>query len=84
MADLGMAKMFKGEYCLYEVQDDDRPMYIVAKTWTEALERWCEIIRIENELEPDEEIVPLGIRHVCDRDCLVLPEVLRKRGFIRV
>lgn len=34
---------------LFLVQDDDRPMYVLAESWQEALEKWQTLILHENE-----------------------------------
>ena len=50
------------ELNLYHVQDDDRPMYVFAISWSSALEGWREHIRSENTDDPcDEPIEPNGI-----------------------
>lgn len=42
----------RNEMNLYEVQDDDRPFYVVALSWQDALKKWQEKIIEEN---PDED-----------------------------
>ena len=34
---------------LFHVQDGDRPMYVVARDWSAALDAWWRVIRAENE-----------------------------------
>lgn len=36
---------------LYHIQDDDRPIYIVADSWQHALDEWRTIIRREKLLK---------------------------------
>ena len=56
---------------LYHVQDSDRPMYVLADGWGEAVKLWQDRIRLENE-EPDQEYgepdQPQGVNLVCDDD----------------
>jgi len=59
---------------LFHVQDDDRPLYVVAESYQAAHARWAEVIRAENDMELDEEPdFPLGISIVCGADDLLLP-----------
>lgn len=58
---------------LFHVQDGDRPMYVLAKDWGDALLQWQGLIRRENEIEPNERIDPDGISLVADHDELLLP-----------
>lgn len=62
---------------LFHVQDADRPMYVVAKGWEDALSKWRRVIRAENpDLEPDEPIDPAGVALVCDEDDLIADSVV--------
>lgn len=54
---------------LFQVQDNERPMYLVATDWAQALDGWRRIIAAEND---GEVIEPQGITLVCDSDELVL------------
>ena len=52
---------------LYYVQDNDRPMWVVAPTFAIAIEKWRKVIRAENDgIEPEDG--PSGIQHICDDD----------------
>ena len=53
---------------LFNVQDSDRPMFVVATDWQNALDKWKAKVREENEGECDE---PQGIQLVCDEDELL-------------
>lgn len=60
---------------LFHVQDNDRPMWVVAPTFSHALEKWAHVIAKENGYE-DAGIVlaenpPLGVNHVCDDNDLL-------------
>jgi hypothetical protein len=57
---------------LFHVQDTDRPMYVIAETYSKALEEWAKSMVIENECHIDDMEPPLGIRYVCPDDDLIL------------
>lgn len=61
---------------LYLVQDDDRPLYVLAQDWNDALRGWQLRIRRENDMEPDEDCQPSGIHLVASADEIVLPAIL--------
>lgn len=54
---------------LFHVQDPDRPMWVVAMNWQEAIDRWRDVIASENDGEVGDE--PDGIQFVCDDDDLI-------------
>lgn len=56
---------------LFHVKDGDRPLYVVAHDWNEALEAWRRIIASENDDCGTDELQPWGIDHVCRPDELV-------------
>lgn len=61
---------------LYQIQDDDRPMYVVATDYEHARQRWELVVRSENpdELLADGPIYPKGVTHLCERYDLLLPD----------
>lgn len=61
---------------LYLVQDDDRPLYVLAQDWNDALRGWQLRIRRENDMEADEDCQPTGIQLVARHDEIVLPSIL--------
>lgn len=65
---------------LYEVQDSDRPMYVVAKSWADAIDRWKAEIEIENGMKSGtfatEMPEPDGIRLVCANTDMAMPSLL--------
>ena len=65
---------------LYEVQDGDRPMYVVADSWQSALDMWKREIEIENGMKAgtfgDEMPEPCGIRLVCANTDMAMPSLL--------
>jgi len=57
---------------LYNVQDDDRPMWVVAVDYHEAIIKWRKLVAYENPSDdPDEKIEPAGISKICDDDELI-------------
>ena len=65
---------------LYEVQDGDRPMYVVADSWQSALDMWKREIEIENGMKAGtfggEMPEPDGIRLVCANTDITMPSLL--------
>lgn len=57
---------------LYYIQDDDRPMWVVAEDWNSALAKWQEKIVKENEMLLVDIDGPEGITKICDGDDLLL------------
>ena len=55
---------------LYHIQDPDRPMYVVAANWQDALSRWKSHIREENDGEEGDE--PSGITIIAEEDDLII------------
>jgi hypothetical protein len=59
---------------LYHVKDNDRPMFVLADSWGEAVAAYEAMVRSENDMEPDEEVEILGVDFVANRrDILVAP-----------
>lgn len=57
---------------LFHVKDGDRPLYVVARDWNEALETWRTVIKSESDDCGTDELQPWGIDHVCRPNELVL------------
>jgi hypothetical protein len=57
---------------LYLIQDNDRPLWIVAKSYGQAEQVWKKIVAQENEISLDEVESPKGINFICDDMDLVL------------
>jgi len=57
---------------LYLVQDNDRPLYIVAKNYGEAENIWRKIIAKENDFGDDVVDAPNGISFICNDMDLIL------------
>lgn len=57
---------------LYSIQDSDRPMWVIATDWMNAIEKWRARIREENPFEEGEpEPEPEGIQFICGEDDLL-------------
>lgn len=53
---------------LYHVQDSDRPLWVQADSYGEAVTKWKLVIAIENEMAADEVEEPCGVSFVCDAE----------------
>lgn len=60
---------------LFHVQDNDRPAYVIADNYAQAIERWTAAVQQENDGECDP---PAGVRIVCDDT-----DLIDKDGFVR-
>ena len=58
--------------CLFQIKDYDRPMWVVADNWTEALEKWKTVIANENDYPEEDVTEPLGIDFICDDNDLIV------------
>lgn len=61
---------------IYHIQDCDRPLFVFAENWTEALDVWKHKIATENDLKPHDVEEPQGITLIAERDDIVLPAKL--------
>lgn len=70
---------------LFHVQDSDRPMWVAAPNYTEALRRWEMRMRSENEIGEGEPVPPPdGITAVCEPDEFLPPSVdMEMRAIVR-
>lgn len=59
---------------LFQVQDDDRPMFVIASDWKGAIGLWSDQIRKENNMTADEVCEPNGITLICDDDALIVKQ----------
>lgn len=67
----------RGSPKLFNVQDSDRPAFVIAHSFEEALSKWKVAVAEENATGSEyEEVPPAGIMHVCDGDELIID-----RGF---
>jgi len=57
---------------LFLVQDNDRPMWVVARSWAEAIEKWQSFVGQENDLGAATVNQPTGVQLVCEDDELIL------------
>jgi hypothetical protein len=56
---------------LFHVQDGDRPMWVVANSFTEAHVKWAEKVAQENDCSPLDLDMPSGVTFVCEDDDLL-------------
>lgn len=56
---------------LYQIQDADRPLWVIAENWNSALDKWKRVVAQENDMEPNEVDEPRGITLVCEADELI-------------
>lgn len=61
---------------LYHIQDCDRPMYVAADSWLDAINRWKVNIAVENEESSDDVEEPEGIVLVAKEVELILPDTI--------
>jgi len=52
--------------CLFLVQDDNRPMYVLAETWQEAVDKWRRVIQEENAPDDCSDEQPKGVQLVAE------------------
>jgi len=58
---------------LFHIQDSDRPVYVVANSFTQALAKWQVLRGIENpEMTQPSSEYPTGIVFVANNDELIL------------
>lgn len=53
---------------LYLVQDSDRPLYVIAGSWSGAINMWKKAVAIENDMEVEDVDEPKGAQLVADED----------------
>jgi hypothetical protein len=51
-------------------------MYVVGKSWVDALAKWKQFVAVENEMDADDVEEPNGIALVCEYDELIADEVI--------
>lgn len=59
---------------LFHVQDDERPMFVIASDFAAALVEWTAMVAKENEDDPDIDYTPQGISHLGDDDEILIDE----------
>jgi hypothetical protein len=59
---------------LYMIQDNERPMWVIARDYNDALRLWESRVREENDMAKDEAVdPPQGIQHICEQGDLIWP-----------
>jgi hypothetical protein len=56
---------------LYHVQDSDRPMWVIANDYGDAVDSWKKFVAQENDMSYLEVEEPRGVQFICDRDDLI-------------
>jgi len=56
---------------LFNIQDSDRPMWIIATDFGDAVYRWKQKIADENDMAIEQVDEPQGCQFVCDEDELL-------------
>jgi len=51
---------------IYHIQDHDRPVFVLAKSYPEALRKWEAMVAAENECHPYELDAPSGISLIAE------------------
>ena len=58
---------------LFHIQDDDRSIFVIARDWQHALEKWQALIKQENEWEEgQDEPQPRGISLIAEKNEIIL------------
>ena len=57
---------------LYHVQDNDRPLWVMADDFAHAVRKWRTVIAAENEQSFEETEEPQGVTLICDDNELVV------------
>ncbi len=58
---------------LYRVQHGDRPLFVMAKDFNAAFERWRLVLAVENPEDDCSEEIPQGVEHVATANEIALP-----------
>ena len=59
---------------LFHVQDSDRPMYVVAFTYDDALSKWRRFVAREDDCGEGEIVPPDGIAFIAESDDLLIED----------
>jgi len=51
---------------LYHIQDSDRPMWVMARDYGHAVNKWKVFIAKENDMEEKDVEEPVGVELVCE------------------
>ena len=58
---------------LYHVQDNDRPMWVLANDYGEAVVKWKLRMAQEDQIALNDVADPEGVQFICYADELILP-----------
>lgn len=53
---------------LYHVQDNDRPLFVIAGSWSGAVSMWKRAIAMENDMSVADVDEPQGVQLVAEED----------------
>lgn len=53
---------------LYQIQDNDRPLWVQAEDYGQAVAKWKILIAFENDMEVDDVEDPQGVNFICDAE----------------
>lgn len=74
----------RGAPKLFNVQDSDRPAFVIAHSFEEALAKWKVAVAEENATDSEyEEVPPAGIMHVCDGDELIIDQGFADKATVK-
>lgn len=60
---------------LFHIQDSDRPIWVVATDWQDALNKWRKLI-VEENGDDEASANPDGIEWVCDSNELLITDTV--------
>lgn len=57
---------------LYQIEDSDRSMYVIAQNLSKALQKWCVYVALENKCKTRDLYPSKGINLICQDDELIV------------
>ena len=57
---------------IFLIQDNDRPMYVVARTLAHAERLWRHVVARENDMSAQDVEMPLGVAFICPDDEMII------------
>jgi hypothetical protein len=58
---------------LFFVQDSDRPMYVIAQDWKDAVHHWKQFVQQENDIIKLEDVEdPMGVEFLADQEDIII------------
>jgi len=59
---------------LYQIQDADRPGFVFAANFSEAIARWSHAVAVENECDVTAVEPPSGVNHLADDEDIIIAD----------